>query len=97
MKLRLKNWGRAFINFGLLQHLQGRSRPIPCGAGTELFFLDPYGRILACRGSQEPWVMGDLKEQSFDEIWNSPQANAVQEQVAQCQCNCLMFGSARAA
>jgi len=97
LKLRLKDWGRAFINFGLLQHLQGRSRPIPCSAGTELFFLDPYGHILACNGSQEPWVMGDLKEQSFDDLWHSPQAAAVREQVAQCRRNCWMVGSARPA
>jgi Fe-coproporphyrin III synthase len=97
LKLRLKDWGRAFINFGLLQHLQGRSRPIPCSAGTELFFLDPYGRILACNGSEEPWVMGDLKKQSFDDLWHSPQAAAVREQVAQCRRNCWMVGSARPA
>lgn len=97
LKLRIKDWGRAFINYGILQHIQGLNRPIPCGAGADLFFLDPYGRILACNGSQEPWVMGDLKGQSFDEIWRSPQATAVREQVAQCQRNCWMVGSARPA
>jgi MoaA/NifB/PqqE/SkfB family radical SAM enzyme len=97
LKLRVKDWGRAFINYGILQHLQGQKRPIPCGAGTELFFLDPYGRILACNGSQEPWVMGDLKVQSFDEIWESRQAKEVREMVAKCQRNCWMVGSARPA
>jgi MoaA/NifB/PqqE/SkfB family radical SAM enzyme len=97
LKLRVKDWGRAFINYGILQHLQGQSRPIPCGAGTELFFLDPYGHILACNGSQEPWVMGDLKEQSFDDLWHGPQAAAAREQVARCQRNCWMVGSARPA
>lgn len=97
LKLRVKDWGRAFINYGLLQHIQGKSRPIPCKAGQDLFFLDPYGRILACNGSREPWVMGDLKEQSFDDLWHSPQAVAVREQVARCPRNCWMVGSARPA
>lgn len=97
LRLRVKDWGRAFINYGILQHLQGLSRPIPCGAGTELFFLDPYGRILACNGSEEPWVMGDLKEQVFEEIWHSQPAAVAREKAARCKRNCWMVGSARPA
>lgn len=97
LKMRIKDWGRAFINYGILQHIQGLSRPIPCGAGTELFFLDPFGQILACNGSEEPWVMGDLKEQGFEEIWHSQQANVVREKAANCKRNCWMVGSARPA
>jgi MoaA/NifB/PqqE/SkfB family radical SAM enzyme len=97
LKLRLKDWGRAFINYGILEHLQGRTRPIPCGAGTELFFLDPHGRILACNGSENPWIMGDLREQTFAEIWQSKAAAAVRENVSQCRRNCWMVGSARPA
>lgn len=97
LKLRIKDWGRAFINYGILQYLQGMNRPIACGAGTELFFLDPHGLILACNGSEEPWVMGNLKEQSFDNIWNSGQAATVRAKVARCQRNCWMVGSARPA
>jgi Fe-coproporphyrin III synthase len=97
LKLRLKDWGRAFINYGLLQHIQGKSRPISCGAATELFFLDPYGRILACNGAASPWIMGDLKEKPFGEIWQSEAAEAAREKVAECRENCWMVGSARPA
>lgn len=97
LRLRLKDWGRAFINYGILQHIQGKTRPIPCGAGTDLFFLDPYGLILACNGSEEPWIMGDLKKESFADIWQSPQAEAARRKVAVCQRNCWMVGSARPA
>jgi MoaA/NifB/PqqE/SkfB family radical SAM enzyme len=97
IKLRVKDWGRAFINYGILMHIQQKSRPVPCGAGRELFFLDPYGQILACNGSEEPWVMGDLKTQSFEEIWQSAEADQVRARVAACQRNCWMVGSARPA
>jgi len=97
LKLRIKDWARAFINYGILKHIQGERRPIPCGAATELFFLDPNGNILACNGSEIPWVMGNLKENSFDEIWHNKQANEVRERVAKCKRNCWMVGSARPA
>jgi hypothetical protein len=38
--------------------------------------------------------MGDLNEQSFEEIWHSPQADEVRRQVVQCQRNCWMVGTA---
>lgn len=94
LKLRLKDWGRAFINLGILRHILGEKRPLPCGAAQDLFFLDPYGRVLACNGSAEPWVLGDLKNQGFEEIWNSQEAEAVRAQVKECQRNCWMVGTA---
>ncbi len=97
IKLRIKDWGRAFINYGMLKHIKGESRPIPCGAATELFFLDPYGRILACNGSDEPWIIGDLNKQSFYEIWNSEQAMLIRRKVKNCNKGCWMVGSARPA
>ncbi len=94
LKLRIKDWGRAFINLGLLRYMNGVVRCLPCGAGQDLFFLDPYGKILACNGSAEPWVMGDLTRQSFDEIWHSPQAQQVRESVQKCDRQCWMVGTA---
>ena len=97
LKLRIKDWARAYINYGMLKHIKGESRPIPCGAGSELFFLDPYGRILACNGSDEPWIMGDLNVNTFHEIWNSEQAEIIREKVKNCTKGCWMVGSARPA
>lgn len=92
-KLRIKDWFRAYLNMGLLRHMHGQCRTIPCGAGTDLFFVDPWGKILACNGSPEPWVMGDLKTQDFDEIWHSEQAQKVRELVKNCKQNCWMIGT----
>lgn len=97
IKLRIKDWGRAFINYGILGYIQGNPRPVPCGAGNELFFLDPYGQILGCNGSVEPWIMGDLKTRSFEEIWQSENADRIRAKVNGCQRNCWMVGSARPA
>lgn len=93
-RMRVKDWFRAYINLGLLNHMQGKARPLQCGAASDTFFLDPYGFILACNGSGEPWVMGDLKTDDFDEIWNSDQAKSVREQVRNCKRNCWMTGTA---
>jgi MoaA/NifB/PqqE/SkfB family radical SAM enzyme len=91
---RIKDWFRAYLNLGLLRHVQGQRRPIPCGAGTDTFFIDPWGRILACNGSEEPFIMGDLKTQDFGEIWHGERAARVREQVSACQRNCWMTGTA---
>lgn len=94
LRLRVKDWGRAFINRGILGHMCGDSRPLPCGAASDLFFLDPAGQVLACNGSQEPWIMGNLRAESFSEIWNSQAARAVRKNVRNCGRNCWMVGTA---
>ncbi len=91
-----KSWFRAFFNLGLINYVRGGRRLLPCEAGSENFFLDPYGNILPCNGMEERcWFasMGNLNEASFDEIWNSPQAAAVRDKVAHCPKNCWMIGS----
>lgn len=91
-----KSWFRAFFNLGLINYVRGGRRLLPCEAGSENFFLDPYGNILPCNGMEERcWFasMGNLNEAAFDEIWNSPQAAAVRDKVAHCPKNCWMIGS----
>ncbi|MBQ7639628.1 MAG: radical SAM protein [Bacteroidales bacterium] len=91
-----KSWFRAFFNLGLINYVRGGRRLLPCEAGSENFFLDPYGNILPCNGMEERcWFasMGNLNEASFDVIWNSPQAAAVRDKVAHCPKNCWMIGS----
>lgn len=93
LNLRIKDWFRAYINAGLLRYMKGLERAIPCYAGTESFFVDPWGRVLACNGSENPWIMGDLNKQNFEEIWHSEDALKVRELVKNCQRNCWMTGS----
>ena len=97
VKLRVKDWGRAYINYGILEHIKGAPRPLPCGAATELFFVDPYANILACNGSDSPWILGNLHEQEFEDIWHGEKAQKIRERVKNCNKNCWMVGSARPA
>lgn len=91
-----KSWFRAFFNLGLINYIQGNKRILPCEAGSENFFLDPYGNILPCNGMEDNfWFdsMGNLNNQSFEEIWNGPKAREVRDKVAHCPKNCWMIGS----
>lgn len=94
LRLRVKDWFRAYINYGLLRYMQGRARPIPCGAATNSFFVDPWGSMVACNGSSRPWTMGDLKSQTFEEIWHSNKAEELRQRVHNCGRNCWMTGTA---
>ena len=91
---RPKNWFRAYFNMGLANKVRGGKRPLPCEVGSDVFFLDPHGNIMPCNGSEEPMIMGNLKEQSFDEIWNSRKADEIRKQVTNCSKQCWMIGSA---
>ena len=93
LQLKVKDWFRAYINAGLLKYMRGENRSLPCYAGTDSFFLDPWGKVLACNGSPNPWVMGDLNKQTFNDIWNSKQSDFVRDQVRNCKENCWMAGT----
>ena len=91
-----KSWARAFFNLGLINYIRGGRRMLPCEAGSENFFLDPFGNILPCNGMEERcWygTMGNLAEATFEEIWNGPQAAEIRAKVASCPKNCWMIGS----
>ena len=44
---RLKNWFRAYFNYGLINRIYGGKRLLPCEMGADVFFLDPFGDCLA--------------------------------------------------
>lgn len=89
-----QKWFRAFFNHGMANYVRGGRRLLPCEVGTDVFFLDPLGSILPCNGMDVAAPMGNLKDQSFEEIWNSLRAQEVREQVRSCEKNCWMIGSA---
>ncbi|NPU84521.1 MAG: radical SAM protein [Syntrophaceae bacterium] len=93
-----KSWFRALFNLGLIHYIRGCPRLLPCEAGSENFFIDPYGEVLPCNGMEvKCWyaTMGNLNNaKNFMEIWESDQAKKVREQVRTCPKNCWMIGSA---
>ena len=66
---------------------------MPCDMSFDTFFIDPYGDVMPCNGTKDKEVMGNLVTQSWDELWNSPQADAIRTKVRACDRNCWMIGS----
>jgi len=89
-----KKWFRSYFNHGMANYVRGGKRLLPCDVGTDVFFLDPFGNILPCNGMDVAAPMGNLRNQTFEEIWNSEHARNVREQVRHCDKNCWMIGSA---
>lgn len=88
-----KKWFRAYFNHGLINYIYGQERLLPCDMAFDTFFIDPYGDVMPCNGTKEKEVMGNLNEQSWDELWNSKQADKVRAKVHCCNRNCWMIGS----
>lgn len=88
-----KKWFRAYFNHGLINYIYGQKRLLPCDMSFDTFFIDPYGDVMPCNGTKEKRVMGNLNTQSWEELWNSPKAEEVRQQVRCCDRNCWMIGS----
>lgn len=91
---RPKDWFRAYFNHGLIEYVSGRPRLLPCTMGEDACFIDPYGEVLPCNGLEAPISFGNLVRQSWDEIWDGPQAESVRRDCRNCGQNCWMIGNA---
>lgn len=89
-----KKWFRAYFNHGLINYIYGQKRLLPCDMAFDTFFIDPYGDVMPCNGTKDKEVMGNLNEcDSWEELWNSKEAEAVRGKVRCCDRNCWMIGS----
>lgn len=88
-----KKWFRAYFNHGLINYIYGQKRLLPCDMSFDTFFIDPYGDVMPCNGTKDKEVMGNLNEQTWDELWNSPEAEKVRKKVRCCDRDCWMIGS----
>lgn len=88
-----KKWFRAYFNHGLINYIYGQKRLLPCDMAFDTFFIDPYGDVMPCNGTKEKEVMGNLNNQTWDELWNSEQAEKVRNKVRHCDRQCWMIGS----
>lgn len=89
-----KEWLRAYFNYGLINYIKGKERFLPCEMGKNGFFVDPYGDVLVCNGMDKKEPLGNIRQQSWDEIWNGRRADEVRRMVKTCKKNCWMIGSA---
>ncbi len=88
-----KKWFRAYFNHGLINYIFSQKRLLQCDMSFDTFFIDPYGDVMPCNGTKEKEVMGNLSNQTWDELWNSEQAEVVRSKVRKCDRNCWMIGS----
>lgn len=88
-----KKWFRAYFNHGLINYIYGQKRLLPCDMSFDTFFIDPYGDVMPCNGTKEKEVMGNLNEQSWEELWTSEAAERVRAKVRCCDRQCWMIGS----
>lgn len=96
-KGKLKDYGRAYFNRSIHRRLRGDKpgyRP-PCGALKDFFFIDPWGNVSPCNGSGEEWIIGNIKEDSFDNIMGSDKAKEAAKKVAACDRNCAFIVTER--
>ena len=87
-----KRWMRAYFESGTLLFNQEGRRLLKCSAGTDFFYLAPEGVVYPCL--TVPSAMGDLKGHSFEELWESEQAERVRQEVDGCE-KCWMICTAR--
>ena len=88
-----KKWFRAYFNHGLINYIFSQKRLLPCDMSFDTFFIDPFGDVMPCNGTKEKEVMGNLNEQSWEELWTSEAAENVRKKVRCCDRNCWMIGS----
>jgi len=84
---RPSDWAKAYYTRGLAEYVRGKPRMLPCGAGVDHFFLDPWGDVYPCnvRGLR----MGNVRDGSFEEI-ATRSAEVVRAEVAGCREQCWM-------
>jgi MoaA/NifB/PqqE/SkfB family radical SAM enzyme len=91
-----KNWFRAYLNLGLIEKILGHDRLIPCTAGSDFAFIDPWADVWACNVRSD-LPLGNIQKQSWDEIITSERARETIGKVKACAQNCWMVTTARTA
>ncbi|NNE08490.1 MAG: radical SAM protein [Gemmatimonadetes bacterium] len=88
-----KNWLRAFFAHGVFRYAAGEGRPFVCNAASDFFFVDPGGDIYPCNIMER--VLGNVRKDSFENIWASHQAEKIRGEVRACELRCWMVCTAR--
>jgi MoaA/NifB/PqqE/SkfB family radical SAM enzyme len=80
-----KRWYRAYFEKGLYEFSQSGQRPFTCDALSGFFYLDHDANVYPCNVLDRK--VGNLREQTFEEIWGSALASEVRGEVEKCgQC-----------
>lgn len=90
----VKNMFRAYMNLGLIAKILGQDRLHACTQGTDSVFIDPWADVWACNVRND-LRMGNLREESWHEVYDGEAARDVRAKVAECAQNCWMVSSAK--
>jgi len=74
-----KRWLRAYYDFGLLYNAKYKKRLLPSGAGFDSLFIDADASVYP--SNLINLKMGNLKDNSLVDIWGSPKANDVRNDI----------------
>lgn len=94
---KLKDYGRAYFNRSILYRLRGDVagyRPF-CGAGSDFFFIDPWGNVSPCNGSDEEWIVGNIKENDLNELLDSMRQGKMRDKIESCDRECCFVVTER--
>jgi radical SAM protein with 4Fe4S-binding SPASM domain len=84
-----KNLMRGWFVKRLLSYVQTGKRALVCDAGTGFFYMDSLGNVYTCH--LKPWQMGNIKNQSMEEILDNQK---FADKVANCN-SCWMVCTAK--
>jgi MoaA/NifB/PqqE/SkfB family radical SAM enzyme len=73
------------LQWGKIRTIETESQFVPCQAGKISGVVYANGDVGVCEIHQP---IGNLRQKSFPEIWHSPEAARLREQVARKECHC---------
>lgn len=83
-----KDLAKIWFYKNLIGYAKNQKRPIVCGAGENFFYIDPYGNFYPCH--LKNWKIGNLLNQSFEEIWQGKKRKEYLKLAARCN-DCFMI------
>lgn len=89
----LKKLGKIIYMHELLEFVNGKINSLQCPAGQEFFFMQPSGEIFAC--NMRNLRMGNLSEETFENIWFSPKSEMIRETTYRCTKPCWTMCNAK--
>ena len=70
---------------GVLDYIRDPTvRRLPCAAGGDSFFLDPYGDVYPCIFVNEK--MGNVREEQLGDLWRTDVASSIREKISRGDC-----------
>src|SRR5262249_10339172 len=92
-KFDLKDNFRGWFARTLLEYHETNRRPYTCDGASGFFYMDSHANVYLCHILNER--IGSLRDQSWDELWTSPEAAKAREIAAHCD-KCWLLCTAKA-